>query len=278
MSLLTLFSYNSVVFEATVANDYMVVTASEAFADGIWTQNRATCLKFWPDPKKVLTYLQENKDSLTRLDNAACISAYGKQYVSEWSNVWVVTSKDAPYANESLLNLRYVTGEDSIGDWICDGLSGGARQCDTPDQKIADAAHWSILGTSYPDVEGAECLLEIDEMFDVSHCLAQPTKQACQVGIHSGILIIVLICNLIKIVCMVWTYKKLDVPIVTLGDAITCFLQRPDPSTCGFGPIDAGLKSWVKGRDKSSGMIWEGSAKSGFGAASLRRWFFCNIL
>jgi hypothetical protein len=105
---------------------------------------------------------------------------------------------------------------------------------------------WSYLNaTSWIASAGifnvsAECkpLSELDEAADplweikVDHCLSLRTSEECRLFYHLPIALAMIICNLIKIVC-IWLLLRIDRRdlILTMGDAISSFLQRPDPTT-----------------------------------------------
>ncbi|KAJ9224610.1 hypothetical protein DTO021C3_722 [Paecilomyces variotii] len=68
----------------------------------------------------------------------------------------------------------------------------------------------------------------------VDHCLSQTTEQDCQLLFSLPICIAVILCNLTKIVCMFLTARDDRKEIfLTVGDAISSFLTRPDPTTEG---------------------------------------------
>lgn len=74
----------------------------------------------------------------------------------------------------------------------------------------------------------------------VDHCLSLRTSEECRFFYHLPIALVMIICNLIKIVC-IWLLLRIDRHdlILTMGDAISSFLQRPDPTTkqwCTLSP------------------------------------------
>lgn len=74
----------------------------------------------------------------------------------------------------------------------------------------------------------------------VDHCLSIRTSEECRLFYHLPIALAMIICNLIKIVC-IWLLLRIDRHdlILTMGDAISSFLQRPDPTTkhwCTLSP------------------------------------------
>lgn len=136
-----------------------------------------------------------------------------------------------------------------------------------------------LSGFGVGSVGHPACTMSLTGALPVKHCLAQPTPGSCQIGVSPVILGVVLACNLIKIVCLFWTFWKLDIePLVTLGDAIASFLERPDGSTIGFGPMSADVKQWNERVDQTTGRVWKSRTRSGFGAASGPRWITCSIL
>lgn len=91
-------------------------------------------------------------------------------------------------------------------------------------------------------------------------------------------MIVVIICNMIKTVCMITIVGKQDPEsLVTLGDAIASFLDRPDviiKQNCM-----AGRSRFEKSR--YWGLLlsrWDPKRFRWFRAVSRRRWIVCNIL
>ncbi|RAL07797.1 uncharacterized protein BO97DRAFT_446566 [Aspergillus homomorphus CBS 101889] len=68
----------------------------------------------------------------------------------------------------------------------------------------------------------------------VSHCLIKEEEQRCQLFFSPPIAIVVIICNITKVICMLLTarVKRTDL-LLRVGDALASFLTRPDPTTLG---------------------------------------------
>lgn len=66
----------------------------------------------------------------------------------------------------------------------------------------------------------------------VDHCLSQKASEACGLFYQIPISFTIIICGLIKVVCM-WLLLRTDrfELLITMGDAISSFLQRSDPTT-----------------------------------------------
>lgn len=110
----------------------------------------------------------------------------------------------------------------------------------------------------------------------VSYCLAQDTESHREVQFSVIIFVIVLACNVFKVVCMailvdISSFK----PLVMLGDAIASFLTQPDPYT--VGKCLASKANFVPWRKITGGCTWalpyEPRRRRWFAAASPRRWF-----
>lgn len=68
----------------------------------------------------------------------------------------------------------------------------------------------------------------------IQYCLSVPVEEHCELQVSLAIIIVVIICNLIKVICMSIIALSQDTePLVTLDDAIASFLDRPDLTTQG---------------------------------------------
>ena len=69
----------------------------------------------------------------------------------------------------------------------------------------------------------------------ISYCLSQRVPFRCRLQVHIWFLITVIILNAIKIFSMTLTLLKREgIPLITLGDAISSFLERPCPRSAGL--------------------------------------------
>lgn len=70
----------------------------------------------------------------------------------------------------------------------------------------------------------------------VKFCLAQPsnTEQACDVNLNGSLLGVIVLLNLVTIIVTAGIlFRRSFQPLVSLGDALSSFLQRPDLTTSG---------------------------------------------
>lgn len=261
------------VLKATSKNDFVVAVADPKFVDGgYWNSNRAKCFEeAWYDPNPAIKYLQDESQHLQHLDNAECISAYGGDMIKNYANLLVIANTSIFQTPDSLLRVSFVYGTQGPS-WICESTTTIVPHCNVP-RKIEDAQDWTTLGTTATD----SCPIYSDMDFGVEYCLAQPAPEMCSVGVAVSILIVVLICNLIKVLCLFWTWRMLSLdPLVTIGDAVASFLAEEDPTTMGYGPLEARSQAWK--RNDRTPTRWEGRARIGFQAASATRWSISSLL
>ena len=77
------------------------------------------------------------------------------------------------------------------------------------------------------------------ERFDIDHCLSQPTPEQCSLDYSFTILLIVIACDVLKLIAMAMALWWLpERPLATIGDAIASFLERSDPFTMGHCLLD----------------------------------------
>ncbi|KAL9598644.1 MAG: hypothetical protein Q9219_004390 [cf. Caloplaca sp. 3 TL-2023] len=73
---------------------------------------------------------------------------------------------------------------------------------------------------------------------EVQYCWSEKVQENCKLNYSIQFAVIVIISNLAKVICMLWTLWHHDtLALITIGDAIQSFLDRPDPYTrdfCGY--------------------------------------------
>lgn len=102
--------------------------------------------------------------------------------------------------------------------------------------------------------------LGIDSNITVSGCMTSDAEQHCGLYFSLPISLAVIACNIVKFLCMYATAKtkRRDI-FLTVGDAVSSFLDRPDERTRRDFLLPSKRKRWLQ-------------------AASWRRWAFTYIL
>jgi len=242
--------YNSAVFSTLSTQQYDVFVVSRDFVHGApfelqYYESAAGNLEIIdPDHSKIpedsLENLQRNHTTLLQLDNQECIREYLSSINSANADVVLVTTT----ANSTNSVLSWHQGVKSalvsndpglwINIWMCvDDLHYNSTCLDVYDDfewvcpnyrkgncTISPSANGSDWSTSVPSRDnggGAERAV-------IQYCLSQPVQEHCKLQFSLAIMVVVVLCNLVKAVCMgfiVW--RKDPEPLVTLGDALSSF-------------------------------------------------------
>lgn len=115
--------------------------------------------------------------------------------------------------------------------------------------------------------------------FEVRNCLSLQKEERCELQFSLGILSVVILCNLIKAICVLVTVWKMNHPtFVVIGDCISSFLQCPDETTTSMClaskmTVQAGI--W---HPFPPPLRWDNHSYRWFSAASRVRWAASNIL
>ncbi len=221
-----------------------------------------------------IQYLQDNLAYLVKLENAECIKTYRKSLVSNYKDVLLVTSV-SNYTNAVL----GVIPQSVDGYSVEGGLCIGSFTCWYYSSENATAWTFALFpgtGLQLPGIASDHYVT-----VSVDYCLAEPSPAACTISLSRLFLGVVIICNIIKLTCIIATLGlKEHLPIITIGDAIESFLVQPDPATRA-SPLSAlelrqrGVGSqWLQ----VSTRPWVSHCHFWFKAASLRRWIFTSLL
>lgn len=210
--------YNSVVFSTLASREYSAYTVTQAFLDGapfnssnIPIDGVSPAPLGLPPPNDTdsrLNYLLLNRNSLQRMDNKACLTAYSSDIISKYGDLLLVSSQNE--ANNSVLELfpdnspGFASSAHGPADWTGSktSTSKGGKQ-------------WRVHGN------------------DILYCLVQREDEHCKLQFSVGMMFVVVVCNAVKVVCMLWIAKRRDdlEPLATIGDAVASFLEEPDKAT-----------------------------------------------
>jgi hypothetical protein len=172
----------------------------------------------------------------TNMTTEDCFNAYSNQYISNFGDAILVqneviwhaprnnTNDDFdPYLYNSTaeppnwrdaLPFLSTPGTYPSNGWRCP--SRRVSTCDTTDvAEVANVSQWAPYGSP------------------VRYCLVEEVDiQVCRLQFSLPIAEAVLVCNAVKLLCMVFIlWRCRGKYLVTLGDAIASFLQDPDPQT-----------------------------------------------
>lgn len=235
------------------------------------------------------------------LTPSQCISAYGSTFIVGRRNVIAVmniSSTDANYYlwpptlfNESIVDYITPTSmppsmkfERPVNDttllsmfqpqpvlsnlpayqWLCNYYTVKEDACTTQNASLFGSS-WQILPTNYP----------------IETCYSEKVPPLCKLEYGSLLVVIVLICNIVKTICMsitAWKLWRLDNPVLaTIGDATASFLEKPDQTTSGCCLMDArSIEAWKKGMPVKN-IYNPPETLRFFRAASIKRWIITML-
>ncbi|KAH6664530.1 hypothetical protein B0J14DRAFT_607897 [Halenospora varia] len=259
--------YNSVIFSSSYANDYMAMAVTEDFVNTknhsmntnivkSFFFNMTMPLHIWGTtnvlPSSYTTQLNimgDNIQKLANLSNAECRDAFGSLKLEPaYHNVLLVTNHTQ---NDSFVNAVLSTPEVpstavywfrnkdesgfSLEDVACRNVYNGSRF----DYSKATPENWTIPQYGCPRNYSAT------NVASVQYCLAQKAEEQqtlCTINFSSTLMTAIVICNLIKAVCIgVVLFARDFHPLATVGDAICSFLKWPDKETAGAGLLSMGI-------------------------------------
>ncbi|KAH0542508.1 hypothetical protein FGG08_003104 [Glutinoglossum americanum] len=260
--------YNSAVFDMLAANEYNIAVVSEDFLTGAkWNTANSNA-------SSAIQRMWEQSSKFERLDRELCIKAYGSSFVSDRNDVIVVSEKTDP--DNALLGYLDWAYPEYQNSWICNTTTTKSLQLETIPIEHFDCSPSVAL-------EGIESWVMAGE--PVSYCLSRPVDEKCRLQFSLHIMIVVIVCNAVKSVCMIVTgkwvtgekKKKGDGPLIVVGDAVASFLETEDERTKGMclltkREVEGGAWRLMPGPRK-----WEPKRKFWF-LASWKRWVGANVL
>ena len=115
--------------------------------------------------------------------------------------------------------------------------------------------------------------------YEIEFCMYQPVSEVCELQFYGLVLLIIIFCNSIKLATMIVTlFKASEPPLVTIGDCVATYLERPDENTsnlCLMGKTLALKGPLPKGRVVQK---WTRRRRWWFAAASVKRWTFLAFM
>ncbi|KIK53476.1 hypothetical protein GYMLUDRAFT_178964 [Collybiopsis luxurians FD-317 M1] len=217
--------YNSSFFSTLSANKYSVYIAQGPEFQSIprnednmthWECASSGC------PGKVAESVISSWEILSPSD---CIKAYASDFVSDRGTVVPVVGDQV--SNGTLISV----GSTSTGSnndpflWICSGIGDIAERNCLSAWRDIDPSNWTIHADMYSSNV-------TQQLLRVNYCISRPVTPRCQLEFNLPVLIVVVVLNVVKVICMgIAALMLKDNPLVTIGDAIASFVDYPDPHT-----------------------------------------------
>ena len=271
--------YNSAVYDTLTTNLYTVYGGSKDINS--WTNYTQGTIGGYSGsyltPKAGTIFQMVQQGQLDKLEPRDCITAYGKDFVSDRRDVVLVLNETGKQPSDEMFIIGSKSPRSNPASWICSNIHP-TKPCEAS-IALPTADDWR-----YFDSSGQIFTL-------IEYCLSEKTDEHCELQFSVTIIVIVIIANLIKLLCMLYTVQTHKMPtIVTVGDAIASFLHHPDPTTEGRCTLsNAGVvddKKWCNRIRGPNGtkvteflppepQPWIAKRSKWLESASAARWMFC---
>jgi hypothetical protein len=219
--------------------------------------------------------------SLVKYDSAACMAVYASTYVSKARNVLLVSNTPANYTYQDdvfsfnswspldQLPYAWICGQypDPVGDYVDDWDTDPYRSHDaicTLSIAISRTGNWTVGTTSDT----------------IAYCLVEVVPEECSLRFSLPIMLIIIVANFVKVVVIVLVLLTHKTPtLVTLGDAVASFLERPDPYTARIClSTREDILKLQEGWRVQPAKPWIPKKRFWIKAASWKRWLTCYVL
>ncbi|GAB1740943.1 hypothetical protein NU219Hw_g6013t1 [Hortaea werneckii] len=274
--------YNSAVFKTLAANEYVLVIANKDFLQGgefapyyTWNGSTPAVMNIYEyqrtrDVQLRLTEHEDyrNETEVHNLTTSECIASYGTSFLSEYRNVIAITSAQGNQTNNTVFwTTRSSGGSGSQSySWIC---------WDADNKPFVSGCDMGTVRETPSDWTLAR--------YKIDYCLAQVAQPHCKLQFSIHILATVIVMNACKSICMflaLWRQKS--AALVTVGDAMSSFLDQPDASTEGCclmakTDLDRDFMGWkwygTVGHSRKTPITFRRPMRRRlFAAASVTRW------
>lgn len=282
--------YNSAVFSTLCTHRYNAFLVTSDFLNGApFNVSSLYARENGPFPRILLDTLQDtlqgyqnNQTSFAKIENKNCVEIYTAPIISSYSDVLLISS-GLKASDLTVANSLLWSGPDVESSLIKEEVPGTIF-CEVPVLTCIDGNDIDPRNLSF----NASDVLYYDTVDHVNgtitglpfidYCLSKRAGEDCKLQFSLTIMVVVIICNLIKTICMsIIVWKQDPEPLVTLGDAIASFLDRPDVST--EGNCAAGKTRFEDSRSWGPLLSgWGLKQLRWFRSASRRRWLASNIL
>jgi len=177
---------------------------------------------------------------LERLDVLSCINEYSQPLQASRGNVFLVTQNSSVLYNGTRLysNVVDISSADEGGHQYCRDPDLGTQWIYSQFTVFPNGFHGSV-GVCVP--RAYDTLLSqlksnpsswTPFSSTIDYCLSERMEQQCTLNFSIHIGIIVIVCNALKLIVMLCSAMILrHSPLLTIGDAVSSFLQEPDNGT-----------------------------------------------
>lgn len=242
--------YNSVLFGTIATQDYDVYFAREGFLDG-QPYNQTS----FPDASQV----QKEASTWEKLSKKECLSTYAQGILSDRRDLVLVHNNASEGSLSDVYEYSYHlddTSDDPYA-WMCEESLIREKF-----NALTNSSHvfWNQSGPQ-PTCRTIKKVLFSHHLeqwtpwdYDIQYCMSEKHQATCRLNYSLSLAIGVMLSNVIKVVAMCYVaFGLTDRPLITVGDAVSSFLEHPDRTTEGACLVSNGY-FWRVWNDSSDDM------------------------
>jgi hypothetical protein len=256
--------WNSAIFSTLQWNDYSVLVVSDNFLsdDKVWEDFNCSSANVQQyqtsdDEQKFVvcdmySAARNQSKALKRMEPIDCMKAYSNALENTASDVLAVTAPRSPQtpsgyfpaAENTSSILAYFNANSfptQLGQW-CKGLYNSWCSGDNYNPDMGQASDW-ICDPDHTLLYGCSAGAALSnrtnwtilpEHYQIDYCLSLSVPATCKLQYSFIILLVVIICNVVKLIAIAVTLVSVKGPIfATVGDSVVSFLTDPDQTTVG---------------------------------------------
>jgi hypothetical protein len=207
-----------------------------------------------------------------RLETQACVEAYLQPFQSKRSELLLVADgnengvfghMEDPPSTSVILDHFDDCGSHQSFQWMCKQYQMKGVRCPKLCEELFGPLRADAAITNWKPYSNKT----------VNYCYSMPSEEHCKLKFSTTLLFIVVGLNLFKALLMftcAFTWKT-DVPMLTVGDAVASFLERPDETTANMCLLTRD-DIWQMGYWKQPGGVFENQRRRRYMAASSVKW------
>ncbi|KAF2105458.1 hypothetical protein BDV96DRAFT_560385 [Lophiotrema nucula] len=254
--------YNSTIFNSIAATSYMPITVTDDYLQSpINNAPSAHDTNVEVEADRLKTLFVQGQ--LERLENADCINAYVRPFQTRGSVLLVTKNATIDgVSTSSVVGMPGIRLPTSDSGWVC--ISTATTCDDSPwlQELKAQPSSWTVL-----------------PLRPIKYCLSEKLPEQCKVLSNAYLALTTIVINATAACIMLFMVLRVyEDPLMTIGDAISSYLEYPDQATEGMCLVS-------KDDMKEMGMLWQRMPKQYtltrqrlFVAVSKTRWLLCILL
>lgn len=207
-------------------------TKVESWLDADISGRDAHIADFHDFPRRV----NDNSNiAIQNLTNAECITAYNTNFLDSRGPLLLISSNLENRSDVPTITYQTVGSYNETEQpwtWMC----SWNQALDICVPGSIDPSNWTIVrNLTFPSNRTGVSVPEIVQNYTIDYCLSMETPGFCKLHYSLQLLAVVILANVLKAVAMLWTlFAHRHDLLITVGDAVSSFLDEPDLTSKGL--------------------------------------------